>query len=151
MAEVKISSTDRIMARLKAFQPDSPEMNQALFAIGNLVSNQAKRNLTAKGAVDTGVLRGRMNFRIEKAEGISRVVVGAFGIKYARMVEYGGVMTKRQLAAMFASFRERGKKPKPGKGIISGMRYQGRPALTDALKESRPSILAMLARIGAVT
>jgi hypothetical protein len=152
MAEIKISSASRILARLARYKPDSPEMAQALFAIGNLVANRAKVNLTTMGAVGSygggGQLRARTTFRIEKAAGISTVSIGAFGVKYARMVEFGGVMTKRQMRAMFASFNERGMKRRPGKGIIVGMRYRGRPALTNAFAESRPSILAALAKVG---
>lgn len=147
MAKMTMHGAQRIIARLKRYQQESPEMQRALYAIGNLVANQAKRNLTSSGAIDSGILRAAMAFRIEKAAGISRVVVGAFGIKYARMVEFGGVMTKRQMAAMFASFRERGKKRKPGKGIIANMHYRKRPYLAPALKEMRPSIVAELAKV----
>ena len=120
-----------------------PDQNK-LFAIGNLVKNQAVDNITASGAVDTGELRSKIQFIIEEGAGISRVVVGAFGVKYARMVEFGGPFTDQMRKAMFATFRDRGKTPKPGKGIIGGGWYQARPFLGPAVRDSVPDVQEIL-------
>jgi len=148
--QIKVERSNRILAELEKFQPDSKQMQSALFVIGNLIANRGKLNLktATPPAFDSGFLHGKIAFRIEgSGKEIQRVVCGAFGVKYARMVEYGGVMTKRQLAAMFASFNETGKKRRAGKGIIANRRYRGRPYLTTALEQVRPQVLAALANI----
>lgn len=150
MAEIKIDKAERILAQLAKYQPDSPQMKQALFVIGTIVSTQAKENLkTAKPApaFDSGFLHGKIGFQLEGSGDVSRVVVGAFGVKYARMVEFGGVMTKRQLAAMFASFNETKKKKFAPKGIIKNRVYAARPYLTPALEQSRAEIVKTLSKI----
>lgn len=134
----------RLIARLNRLKPDSPQMERALFAIGTLLTANAKRRATAELAVDTGLYRARIAAKYDKAEGLTRVSVGAFGIKYARMIEYGGVMTRRQMRAMFASMRERGRPRRPGKGIIINGHYTERPIMRRALEETRPRVTEII-------
>lgn len=145
--KLEVTSYKRMLARLQRFEPDSPQMGQALFAIGTTVVNLAKRRATRERAVDSGLYRARIAFRIERSAGLASVVAGAFGIKYARMIEFGGVMTRRQMRAMFASFNERGKKRRAGKGIIVDGYYRGRPIMGRALDESRKPVLEILRKL----
>lgn len=140
--EFKFDRSKRLMARLEravAMNESGPEVGAALFAIGTLVSNNAKRRLARLGAVDTGFLRASVAHRIEQSRGLATVVIGPFGVKYARMVEYGGVMTRRQMRAMFATMHRMGRK-QASKGIIKGGRYRGRPYMGPALNDSRSQI-----------
>lgn len=142
----------RIMARLKKLgNSDSPEVQSALNQIGNMVKNQAIANITQIGMVSAGGghLRASMQYRTERANGVARVVIGPFGIPYARINEFGGVFTKQMRGAMFASFRERGLPPAAGKGIISGNLWRARPYLIPALAACRPRIKKILQSIGA--
>lgn len=137
----------RLLVRLSRLFDTSPEMASALFAIGQVIANNAKMRATRELAVDTGRYRARIAPRIERSSGLMRVVVGPFGIKYARMIEYGGVMTRRQMRAMFAAMRDRGKRKRPGKGIIVNGYYHSRPIMGRALDESRPRITEILRKL----
>lgn len=137
-------SRGHLVGLLSDADPNSPAFKAALFRIGTLVRNRAIRNLTVQDAVDEGTLRGSIAFKIESSGDISRVVVGAFGIKYARMVEHGGAFTDQMRKAMFASFRNRGKPRRPGKGIISGGRYRARPFIGPAATQSQIEIKGIL-------
>lgn len=134
----------RIAATIANLDPSGPATKATLFRIGTMVRNRAVDNLTKVGAIGTGRLRASGSFSIEASEQSAKLLIGFFGIKYARMVELGGPFTDRMRRAMFASFRERGQRPRPGKGVIKGGQYQGRPYLGPALKASTPEIIDML-------
>lgn len=137
-------SKGRLTVVLDGIDPNGQEYRAALFRIGSLMRNRAVAIITKEGAVDEGILRASISFKIESSSDISRLIVGAFGIKYARMVEYGGAFTDQMRKAMFASFRDRGKPRKPGKGIISGGRYQARPFIGPAARQSLPEVKGIL-------
>lgn len=134
----------RMLNRMDAFSPNSPEYKRALFHVGTVVRNIAMENLTRQGAISSGQLRARMAFRIEGNADVQRVLIGAFGVRYARMVEQGGAFTDAMRRAMFASFRERGLPPRQGKGVITGNRYRARPYLAPALRQARATIVKLL-------
>lgn len=138
------NSNGRLTVVLDGIDPNGAEYRAALFRIGTLMRNKAVAIITQEGAVDEGILRASISFKIESSQDISRVIVGAFGIKYARMVEHGGAFTDQMRKAMFASFRDRGKPKKPGKGIISGGRYQARPFIGPAAQQSLPELKGIL-------
>lgn len=151
-AGVKIEKSEvknQIIGRIAGagFLPNDPRTKQTLFKIGVLVSNLAKANLTNQGIVSSGQLRAKTTFLLEGNQDVQRVLIGPFGVKYARMVELGGAFTRQQQKAMFASFRERGLKKKEGKGVIKGGRYRARPYLAPALRDSRKQINEMVRSI----
>lgn len=152
MAGIKITSNldevrNRIVARLEKTKGNSEEMKKALFAIGNTVRNSAIDNVTEIGAVDSGILRSSISFDIVGNENLQTLTVGAFGVKYARMVEFGGIFTDRMRRAMFASFKDRGKPPRPGKGIIGSGQYKARPFIGPAIQENKDKIRDILLRV----
>lgn len=134
----------RLIGVLDNVDPNSPVYKAALFRIGTLVRNYAIVELTSKGAVDTGYLRSRIAFRIETSKDVSRVIVGAWGARYARMVEYGGTFTQQQRKAMFASFHDLGKPKKQGKGVLRGLQYLARPFLGPAFEQTRGEVNTIL-------
>jgi hypothetical protein len=91
-------------------------------------------------AVDSGKLRSSIRFDIRTTKNLSILTVSAFGVPYARMVEYGGPFTDKMRRAMFARLRDMGKPKRPGKGIIRAGHYQARPFLRPAISESIPFI-----------
>ena len=135
---------DRITVVLDGLDPNSPAFRGALFRIGTTIRNQAVANITQSGAVDEGLLRASISFKIESSRDLSRVIVGAFGIKYARMVEFGGAFTDQMRKAMFASFIERGKPKRPGKGVITSGQYKARPYLGPAVRQSSGEVKGIL-------
>lgn len=137
-------SKGRLVQIVSSADPNSPKFKAALFRIGTLVRNRAVRKITERDAVDEGFLRGSIAFRIESNGDISTVTVGAFGVKYARIVEFGGAFTDQMRKAMFASFRRQGKPKRPGKGVIKGGIYRARPWLGPAVKQSRGEVRGIL-------
>ena len=137
-------SKGRLTVLLDGVDPNGQEFRAALFRIGTLLRNRAVMEITRQGAVDEGILRASISFKIEASQDISRVIVGAFGIKYARMVEHGGAFTDQMRKAMFASFRDRGKPRRPSKGIIVGRRYRARPFIGPAITQSRGEVRGIL-------
>ena len=154
MAGVTVKSNitqvmNRFVKQVEGLQPDSQEFKAALFKIGNDVKNTAIDNITSVGAVGkTGILRSSINFDIVGSGNIQTVTVGAFGVKYARIVELGGVFTDRMRRAMFASFAEQGGKKRPGKGIIQSGYYKARPFIGPAVRENKENIRGILMELG---
>lgn len=138
------NSRGRIVQIISDADPSSPRFKAALFRIGTLIRNRAVAKITEQGAVDEGFLRASIAFKIESSGDISTVTVGAFGVKHARIVEFGGAFTDQMRKAMFASFRNQGKPKRPGKGIISGGFYRARPYLGPAVRQSRGEVKGIL-------
>ena len=144
MIKLRADFGSSLVIKLQNLDPRSPRFKQAQFMIGSHIRNAAIENITAVGAVDTGLLRSSIRFDIRTMKGASLLNVGAFGTPYARMVEYGGPFTDRMRRAMFARFKEEGRKPRPGKGVIRGGHYEERPFLRPAIKNSEDYILETL-------
>lgn len=143
---IKVTKSTRLVELLKGEKVGGPALDKALFDIGTLVRNDAIGNITRRKIVDEGFLRANVSFKLEKSAGVSRVVVGAFGVKYGRMVEYGGAFTDRQRRAMFASLREQGKLEKnyKPKGVIVGNVYRARPFLNPAVDKNYKAIKGII-------
>lgn len=99
----KISSNlqnliDRLDARIKAAQPDSDKMRQALTRIGINISSQAKINVRGDNLIDTGRLLNSIRYEFFTEKNIPGVRIGSFGVPYAAVHEFGynGVMKIRQ-------------------------------------------------------
>lgn len=127
---------------MERLNPDDPQTMRVLFQIGTMLRNMAVGNISRMGAVDQGRLRASINFTIESNGSATRLIVGAFGMKYARIVELGGAFTDQMRKAMFASFNARGLKRKEGKGIIRDGYYRARPFMGPALADAKPEIIA---------
>lgn len=136
----------RIAVRLKKFEPDSRQMREALTRIGIMIEGQAKINVRKHTMIDSGRLINSIRYELFKSPGQAGVRVGPFGIPYAAMHEFGGVMTDRQRRAMFASLRERGKlgKTRQAKGVIVGGRFRERPYLRPAVLKHRARIVDII-------
>jgi len=138
----------RIYRRLRANEPNSPKMREALLRIGFMVENQAKLNVRRQGVIDTGRLFNSIRSIFYQRGDHVGISVGAFGVPYASMHEFGGIYTARQRRAMFASLRERGKIGKGGsginKGVLVGDRLIARPYLRPAVLTQRNRILDII-------
>ena len=132
-------TVDIVKEYIGRFEPDSEAMRRALSRIGNLAVAMAKRNAqNAKPApiFDSGNLINAT--RWEFVEGQSTILVGTFGVKYARINEFGTKnFTDRQRRAMFANLRERGGPPRPSRGVIRGNTWVARPYLGPAVLDNK--------------
>lgn len=120
-------------------------IERAMFKMGVLIKNQAKINIRNQGMIQTRELLNSIGFKIEKNDGDFELIIGAFNNNYAHIVEFGSNnITDRVRAAMFARMREQGISKQPGKGIIQGNVYRGRPFMRPALDGHTRQIMAFL-------
>jgi hypothetical protein len=134
----------RLQKRFKRFRLSSAESKQKLARIALLLENQTKINIRRQGIVDTGNLLNSIQSRVSIRKNSATVSYGSFGVRYARLHEFGGPFTDRMRRAMFASFRARGSPPRAGKGIIQGGRFKARPYIRPSIIQQRRSILNIL-------
>lgn len=128
----------RLASRIGAYSADSVAMKKFMTRVGADISSRAKSNLTRQRVVDTGRLLNSMGFRVEDEAGREGIAlyVGAFGVRYAAIHEFGMRYTPVMLRAMFASLNNRGVLGKrPGKNIMHSGVLPPRPYLVPAFRE----------------
>lgn len=141
-----------IIARLEKLSDtakgDNNKLRTALIRVGSVLEAETKLNIRRWGMVDTGRLINSIRYQVKDLSGGSmELSVGSYGVDYAAINEYGGKVSKRQLRAMFASFRGRPKRA--GKGVIKiygdGSGYwRTRPYLRPAIDKHRKFILDLI-------
>ena len=142
--------------RMKALgDPNSKEVYQALYRIGTVLQAEIRLNIGRKKIIDQGGLLNSIKFQLNQNDQKAVLEVGSFGIKYAGMNEFGGDMTQKQVRAMFAALRSRGKKPNQagGKGIVTIYKdqtgyWKARPFIRPAFKKHSSFIVDLLRSIG---
>lgn len=135
----------KMSERLKALEPESPQMTKALNRIGVTLANRMIMTATQKRIIDTGALRASLNYRVEG----NRVTAGSFGVRYARFHEFGAGLTPRAVRAMFAAMGKRGGPKRASKGVITFLGggaaiLKARPFVTPALELERARIQAIV-------
>lgn len=145
------SNISRIIARLneqtKSAQPNSPELRSALTRIGILIQTQTKINIRQRGIIDTGRLLNSIRYEFFLEQHIAGINVGSFGVPYAAMNEFGGIMTENQRRAMFAALARSGKLKggRKSKNVITREgRWKARPYLRPAVRNHTERIIAIL-------
>ena len=84
----------RIDELARSLAPGSPEIQITLVRLANQIVNDAKRNVGQVLTMRSGQLRRSIGFRLTD----SGVEIGAFGVSYARIHEFGGVITPKRRA-----------------------------------------------------
>lgn len=138
----------RMQKRLKELEPRGVKNVKALNLIGTVLRNRMIMNATRQRIVDTGALRNSINYRING----STVVVGSFGVPYARFHEFGASLPPAAVRAMFAAMRKRSPTRRPSKGVFQGNPRDGgtlkaRPFVVPALMMERARIRAILQEV----
>lgn len=152
-------SYERIKRRLEKMKsmadPSSPEIRQALIRIGSVLQAEIRLNIGRQKIIDQGYLLNSVKYRIDQSKAVARLEVGPEGIKYAAMNEFGGPMTQKQVRAMFAALRERGKVPGRvgGKGVVTINKdqtgfWRARPFMRPAFQKHAGFIVDLLREIG---
>lgn len=127
----------RLTEAMRGYSADSPVMRRFMAGIGADIVGRARGGIVRQRIVDTGRLLNSISFRLEAGANSLTVYAGAFGVRHAALMEYGGRYTPAMMRAMFASLHNRGLLGKrPGKGLLVGgvlpPRPYLRPAFTDA-------------------
>jgi len=89
--ELTLKIENRILERMRRFEPDNPRFKEAMLRIGYLLEAQIKLNIRSQRLVDTGRLINSIKSELTK----DGVQVGAYNIPYAAIHEFGGVIRAR--------------------------------------------------------
>lgn len=89
--ELTLKIENRILARMRRFEPDNPRFKEAMLRIGYLLEAQIKLNIRSRKLIDTGRLINSIKSELTK----DGVQVGAYNIPYAAIHEFGGVIQAR--------------------------------------------------------
>jgi hypothetical protein len=131
----------RSSTRLRA----EKSIRNAMFRAGILISNEIKVNLRNNGMIETGKLLQSIGFNIEGGGDDMTLTIGSFNNAYAHINEFGSNnVTDRMRRAMFARMREEGVPRKPGKNVMIGNTFRGRPYMGPALHGQSDRIMAFL-------
>lgn len=84
----------RIRAKLKSLELDDKVLKKAFLDIGNLIATQAKVNITRQGLIDSGLMRERTEAKFIEP---GLMHIGVFGLPYARIHEFGGTITPKNV------------------------------------------------------
>ena len=82
---------DQAMKRLQGIAPEGPQLLRALHRIGMLMELKIKEQIVRINLVDYGALLNSIRYEVRVTPGGGEVVVGSYGVKYARIHEFGTV------------------------------------------------------------
>lgn len=137
----------RMEFQLSKVRPSPTKIQTALLKISMMIIAKAKIKIRQKRIVDRGHLINSMRWELYRAGNTYGSFIGSFGVKYAAMNEFGGIVSERQRRAMMAALSERRVKLPP-KGIImrhgGSWRWKPRPYLRPAVIESKQYITETL-------
>ena len=135
---------------LEQARPSPDKVKTALLKISMMIIAKAKLKARQKRIVDRGTLINSLRWELYQAGDTQGAFIGSFGVKYAAMNEFGGVVTERQRRAMMAALSQRGGARLPSKGVImkhgGSWRWKPRPYLRPAVIESKQYITDTLRR-----
>jgi HK97 gp10 family phage protein len=144
MPSIRLEETEMLVQmardRLKAYRPDDPRWDQAVQRIGsllvtrtvvNITTPSQSRHLGVKPLVDTGRLRRSIRSRFDPRQGGGvSIIVGSFGVPYARIHEFGTIWAGGTLR------------------LARKAAYPPRPYLRPALQDSRDRIIDIIRSLG---
>lgn len=129
----------RLLDKIDDFQGDRSALRRLLIRVANRLEHEARLSARDKGVMDTGELIKSITARVHGKEPEFSIEVGTPGLIYGRFQHSGKTnVDARQRAAIFARLREEGKDGKPGKGLLRGSVYWGRPFIRDKTNPNNP-------------
>lgn len=137
----------RLKLRLSKLMPESKEQQALMHRIGMILRTEMIMNTVRKDINDTGALRNSINYYIEG----NTVVVGSFGVPYAKFHEFGANLGPAGMRAMFAAMRARrasSAKRYRDKNVVVGQKLRARPFVRPALQSKLGQIRTLLAEYG---
>jgi hypothetical protein len=136
----------RMQFLLEKTKPTPEKINMALTKISMMIIAKAKIKIRQKRIVDRGHLINSMRWELYRSGNVYGSFIGSFGVKYAAMNEFGGIVTQRQFRAMMAALADRPRLPSKGVVVRAGAawRWKPRPYLRPAVIESQRYILETL-------
>lgn len=135
--------------RQRSMMTGSPQLNEAFIRIGLRVTTKAKLNLRAKRMIDRGGLFNSIRYEFFREGTLGGVQIGSFGVPYAAINEFGGIVTRQMLRAMFAA--NAGRPARPSKNVINISpgaatgTWRKRPYLIPAFRSERQFITDTIA------
>jgi len=137
----------RLKMRLAKLMPESKEQQALMHRIGMILRTEIIMNTVRKDINDTGALRNSINYYIEG----NTVVVGSFGVPYAKFHEFGANLGPSGMRAMFAAMRARrssSARRYRDKNVVVGQKLRARPFVRPALQSKLGQIRTLIAEYG---
>lgn len=137
----------RLKMRLAKLMPESKEQQALMHRIGMILRTEMIMNTVRKDINDTGALRNSINYYIEG----NTVVVGSFGVPYAKFHEFGANLGPAGMRAMFAAMRARrssSARRYRDKNVVVGQKLRARPFVRPALQSKLGQIRTLIAEYG---
>lgn len=144
---------ERVRYRLAKYLPNDERSQEALHRIGMLLRTEMIMNTVRKKIVDTGALRNSIMYEINADRTGTTLVVGSFGVPYAKYHEFGANLGPAGMRAMFAAMRAR--KMSPGKrhvdkNVVVNGTLKARPFVIPAFRSKLSQVRKILADYGAL-
>ena len=137
----------RMEFALSKVRPTPDKIERALLKISMMIIAKAKLKIRQHRMIDRGHLINSMRWELYKSGNTYGSFIGSFGVKYAAMNEFGGIVSERQRRAMMAALSNRNVNLPP-KGIVKrfggAWRWKPRPYLRPAVIESKQYIIDTL-------
>lgn len=138
MSEV-VEGTVKLDRQLSALidAADGRQVQNALMGGGQVIETAAKQNITKNGLVLTGTLRRGVN---TVAENTHSVIIGVFGVIYAAIHEFGGVIRPKN--GPYLRF-----KGKDGQwATVSKVTIRAKPYIRPAFDENKTRVIDQIRR-----
>jgi hypothetical protein len=100
---------EKIAEMQLAVQPKSKAMRRVLTRIGIKLEGQIKRNIRRIDLIDTGTLLNSIRYELTSSGSAGILQVGSWGVPYARIHEYGGVIRPKRAKYLTIPISERSK------------------------------------------
>ena len=120
-----------LIRKLEVMRPEGAALERMLTRIGGLLELQIKANIEAKGLAGTGHLLNSIKYSVRMFSGGGEVTVGSYGVKYAAIHEFGGIIRPVFVRKLTVPISARAKKEsEAGQGPGSYGRTENHPDKT---------------------
>lgn len=126
----------QLIQRIEILRPEGPALERILHRMGSVLETQVLAQIRKKGLVDSGGLLNSIKYSVRLTQGGGEVIVGSYGIKYARIHEFGGTIYPKDVRKLSLPISDRAKESSkngrgPGRPVWDASLYRLGDVLVD--------------------